>query len=254
MRSALLTTAFIFSAFAFNATAMPRDGWMSNIPAGATVLNLSESAHKTVEQDRLRATLRIEHEGDNAKTVQDAINKAMADALAAGKSYDEVKLTTRGYHVYKRERYVPKRLLKAIQGEEEKVRETYWTGSQTLQLDSANSEKLLELAGRLQNMGFATSGINYYLSRAAAESHREELIKTALETIKQRAQSVGTQLDLPKVKFARISFGDAQPPHPMQRGMMQMAMEAADNVSKPSATPGDQNVQVTVNVTAYLQE
>ncbi len=67
---------------------------------GQTILSLSATEQMNVQQDLLQASLRIEIDAKNPKEIQDKINKAMADALAAAKGVAEVKTSTGQYYVY----------------------------------------------------------------------------------------------------------------------------------------------------------
>src|ERR1700676_2422875 len=61
---------------------------------GQTVLHLSQTADRAVRRDRLRAQLRAEAVGSDAKRVQADINRLMTAALERAKSVTGIKVET----------------------------------------------------------------------------------------------------------------------------------------------------------------
>src|SRR5262249_55178598 len=66
----------------------------------AVTLQLGESAERQVTQDRLRANLRVEVGGSDARAVQGQVNTKMAAALERAKAVSSVRVETGGYYVY----------------------------------------------------------------------------------------------------------------------------------------------------------
>lgn len=215
---------------------------------GRTIVTLSATEQQEVSQDRLSATLTINHEGRDPATVQAYINEKMRDAVKKAENTSGVKVATGGYQVYKTW-YDPN---PAVNGG--KDRPAKWQGNQALTLDSANAEALLTLSGEIQKMGFATEGLNYYLSREKAESLKDELIARALDTIRARSNNIAKQLGMGKVQFAQVNFDG--PPVMVQPKMMRMAMAAGAeaDMAAPVAKAGESSVSVTVNVVVILAD
>ena len=215
----------------------------------ATVLQLRESAHKTVKQDRLRASLRIEHKANSASEVQEYINRKMASALAMVQAQPDVRVETRYYNVYQ-----TSHTEEASGNTPPKTpKRTYWYGSQTLTMDSAQSEPILQLSGRLQQQGFATDRLDYYLSRDKRESYRDELIATVLENMKQRTQLIGRQIGLPSVQFAEINL-DGHNPTAAPELLYARTPSAAALSEAPVATTGEAEVSITVEIKVHLSK
>lgn len=212
--------------------------------ANFTELTLAEQARRVVSQDRLTATLSIQHKAKTAEEVQKFINTKMAAAMAIAKKFDDVKIETQGYYV--NEEY---------EWRENVQKRTGWQGNQNITLDGANAETLLKLAGDLQNSGFAMQGLNYYLSREKQNEYRDVLITEALQTLKKRAESIGKTMGRSKVQFANISFDEAPINYPMvARGMMAMADKTSEAMPAPTADPGEQEVNLTVRAVVHLVE
>ena len=68
--------------------------------AGLTVLHLTQTAERTIHRDRLRAQLRVEATGSDARRVQADINRAMTTAFEHSKAVAGIKIETSGYSVY----------------------------------------------------------------------------------------------------------------------------------------------------------
>src|SRR5688572_20400399 len=65
-----------------------------------TKLRLVETAQRTVRQDRLRAMLRAEVTGPDARRVQAEINRRMAAALERAKTNGSMRVETGSYSLY----------------------------------------------------------------------------------------------------------------------------------------------------------
>ncbi|RYG58165.1 MAG: DUF541 domain-containing protein, partial [Alphaproteobacteria bacterium] len=218
-RLMLAGTAIAIAAAPVAASAKDKDD-------DSTTVQVSAEARKMVQQDRVMATLAIETEGASAEKVQAEINTKM---VAAQKLYSKVagvKATTGGYNVYKdyRPETGPKPLTEA---EREKL--AFWRGSQEINLDGVKKDELLALIGDLQKQGFATRGLNFYMSREAADAVKDDLIVDALKNIKARAENIQRALGMKTIQYSRIDLGDnGVRPYPvMARGAM-MKAEAFD--------------------------
>ncbi len=215
-----------------------------------TVLNLSAEARKSVNQDRLIATLYIEYTAKTAAQVQAYINKKMKVATNLTDMQKNIKVTTGGYNVYKNYKYQPQKYPNI----EPEKRIVQWQGRQTLYLDGIKSDAILDLVGKIQQIGFASQGLSYYLSREKSDSLKDELIAKALKTIKVRAQKIANQLTLPNLHFAHINLGAPGFPMPMPMMRTEMAMDSMNMNAAPSPTArsGETDVSVYVNAVIYL--
>jgi predicted secreted protein len=171
--------------------------------------------------------------------VQDDINKAMTAALALTKTAAAVKTTTGSYQVYE-------------QRLERNVR--LWQGQQSLQLESKDSAALLDLAGRLQGLGFVMSGMNWSLSPERAESVRDELMVKALGKLRAKAALVARTLGKSGYELTDINLQGIPQPMPMySAARMEMAVASDSAVAPPVAEAGETEVTVGVSARAMLK-
>lgn len=250
MKTMMLGTALAAATFAVAPAPRASDD------DGSTSVTLSAEARRTVEQDRVMATLGYEVSGKTAEEVQAKINTKMQDAK---KLYDTVKVvkpSTGGYNVYKN--YPPEPEPKAdgtpAWTPEEREKKAYWQGSQQLMLDGVKSDEMLKLVGSLQKQGFALQGLNFYMSRAAEDAVKDSLITEALANIQARAENIRNALGMKKIRYAKIDLGNEGRPMPMMRTMA-MKAEAYDanagSAPAPVAEAGE--TEVVVGVTAEVK-
>ena len=235
----LLSTLALLSVLPLSANAA--DGDYYEFIKRKTILNLSETAEKEVEQDRIRATLRIEEEARESAMVQNRINKAMQEGVETAKKYKNIKVSTGRYNV--NERYNSK--LRTNDG---------WKGAQEIILDSDNKEDILELVQKLQKSGFNMSGMSYYLSREKAASYRTELINEALKRVQDRAASVSKQLGAKHWHVGSVDVSGSNNARPMMRtmGTMKMSLNESTSMAAPVVESGEDTVNVTIRVAVVL--
>ena len=206
---------------------------------GMTVLHLTQTAERAIHRDRLRAQLRVEATGSDAKRVQADINKTMTAALDHAKSVAGIKVETTGYSVY-----------------EERLTDnsSRWHGNQGLMLVGGDFAAVLALAGDLQGQGLAMSGLGFELAPETARAAEDDLTSEALTQLRQRSERIANDLQLKLVRLKDVKVGNVlgeQPPMPRMRAV---AMSAAGSSASPppAAEAGDATVQVTVDADILL--
>jgi len=201
----------------------------------STVLHLSESAQRTVRQDRLTIELRAEATGPDAGRVQTAINKRMEAAVEAAGGIPVVRSETRGYWV---------------QHERPRDAAARWHGVQVLALISKEGPTLLKLTGELQQKGLVISSLNYDVAPETARALEDELTTEALKRLRERISHIAADMKLELRNVRNLQVGNVssggQPPRP--RLMTAMAAEAPP----PAATPGETTLQVNVTADVVL--
>ena len=200
-----------------------------------TVLHLSESAQRTVRQDRLTVEMRADVTGPDAARVQAAINKRMEVALETAGAIPAVRSETRGYWV---------------QQERPKDAPARWHGVQILALISTDSATLLKLTGELQQKGLVISSLSYDVAPETARALEDELTAQALQRLHQRIGLIASQmkLDLRNIRNLQVGNVSSGGPSPRPRLMSAMAAEAPP----PAAAPGETTLQVNVNADVVL--
>jgi uncharacterized protein len=195
-----------------------------------TILHLDDTATVMAHPDELVATLRAETTAATAAAAQEAVNTAMAAALARTRQVAGVTAATQGYTVWQATE--PHR----------------WQASQTLTLRSHDGPALLTLVGELQQKGLATSDLSWQLSPEASRTARDQAMREALSALRGRAEEAAGLLGLRFASFQRVSIVMPRPVPIMPR-MMAMAAAAP---TPPSAQAEDVPVSATVDADAVL--
>lgn len=217
-----------------------------------TTVTLSASDQRQVEQDLLVASLRIELDNKDSRKLQDEINKAMKQAVDTAKAEPAIKVSTGNYYVYS---YDPNPSPKPLSNAEMK-RRMVWKGSQTIELQSKDAQKILDILGKIQDMGFVMSGLSYTLSNELAEAQKDELLVGALQKIQKKAELIAKSLGKSGYDIAEVNIEGTYMPQPqpvMMKAMhAEMAM-ASDAVAAPVAAPGETEVSLSVSARVVLK-
>ena len=211
-----------------------------------SLLHISATERREVDQDLLIATLRIEVEDRSNKVVQNDVNKAMKAALDLAKGYKDVKAITRGYNVHQYDRNGNKR---------DRARDMIWKGSQSVQLKSKNADDLLELAGKIQGAGFLMSGLSYTLSPEVAAQVQDEMLEAALKKLSARANRAAKALGKKTAELKEINTqGNYNPVQPVyHRGAKMEMMAMSADMAAPVASPVETTITMNVNAKALLR-
>jgi predicted secreted protein len=196
-----------------------------------TVLHLSQTAERTVVRDLLRAELRVDETGPDARTVQLAINRRMAGALDRGRQVQGVRVETGTYNV----------------GEERpQSGPAHWRGSQAVILTGRDADSLLKLAGLLQSDGLSTASLSYEVSSETVRGAEEDLTAEALAALDHRAAGIAGHMHLAVTRYRDLRVGNAE------GGARPMPRFAAAASAAPVAEAGDAIIRVTVEAELLL--
>lgn len=232
--------------------ASAQDSGLALPPEGTTIINFSATEKRTMPQDLLIASLRIDVDDKTSPaTVQKKINEAMTKALTLAKKESEFKVSTGAYSVYKYEQQV---IVNQKTGEVKQ--EPTWRGSQTIDIESKDSTKLLDTVGKIQEMGFAMNNLAYTLSPEVVEKVRDELMVAALKKLNAKADIVAKTLGKSKAELVDVNVDTGGPIMPMYKTMMargEMAMDAAAPMAPPVASAGETDVSLTVSARALIK-
>ena len=196
----------------------------------STRVRLVETAQRTVRQDRLRAILRAEVTGPDARRVQAEINRRMTAAVDRAKAAASIKVETGSYSLY--EERPPNAALT-------------WRGQQSLALIGTEFNDVLQLAGELQQTGLVFSGMQFELRPETARAYEDELTNEALKRVRERAEKIAAAMDMKVIGIREISVGNVLGDTPRPPVRMRMA-EMAAAAPPPVAEAGDQIIQISV--------
>ncbi|WP_339866572.1 SIMPL domain-containing protein [Pseudohongiella nitratireducens] len=214
------------------------------LPEGQTLIRLSVSETRSVEQDLLVAQLRVEKEDRDATVLQNAINQMMTAALdqVDAAAISDLDVETGYYSVYQTNR-------QPQGGRADQV----WRGTQSLTLQSKSAADILALVGELQGAGLILGNLSYQVSDELARDVRDSLLETALNSARMQAERIAEALGKDEVDIAVVDLDDisrgGQP-----RSMMMRAASAADmEMAPPAARAGESEVSLTVRVQAVAK-
>jgi len=208
-----------------------------DVDPSLTRLRLVETAQRTVRQDRLRAMLRAEVSGPDARRVQAEINRRMAAALERAKAEPSVRVETGTYSLYE---------------ERPPNAGTTWRGQQSLALIGTEFSDVLALAGELQQTGLVFSGMQFDLQPETARAHEDEMTSEAIRRLRERSEKIAAEMGLKVVGIRELSVGNVlgdHPPRPTVRAYREMS---AAQAAPPVAEAGDQIIQISVQAEVLL--
>lgn len=248
----LLSLSLICAALLPSGTTFADEDGLNLPPEGTTIINLSATEKRTLPQDLLIASLRIEAEDKSSPTtVQKKINEAMTKALDLAKKEGAFKVSTGAYSVYKNEYVIVTNPKTGEQRTEKK-----WMGSQSIEIQSKDSTKLLEAVGKIQEMGFAMNNLAYTLSPELMDKTRDELLTAALKKLISKAEIVAKTLGKSKADLVDVNVDTGGPDVPMYKNMMaraEVAMVADAAMPAPVAEAGESDVQLSVSARALIK-
>lgn len=197
-----------------------------------TTLHIAEAAEVRQAPDEVVAQLRAEARAGTAAAAQDAVNRAVAAALARAQAVQGVRVATGGYWT----------------GRTDEGRS--WQASQSITLRGPDGAVLLELVGALQAQGLAVGQLYWTLRAETSRTAREEASRLALEALRRRAAAVATQLDLQVVglREVRINMPENGGPRPMPM----MAARASASVASAPPVAVAEDVVVGAGVEAVV--
>jgi predicted secreted protein len=217
-------------------------------PQGHTLVNLSASESKTLKQDLLVASLRIEEKGKESLPIQKKINEAMAKAVAIAKKFDTLKVETGSYSLYEyHEPIVDEKDGKVVRHDKQ------WRGSQTITIRSIDSENVLKAVGEIQALGLVMSNLQYTLSPETEEKEKDAMLVAALKKLQDKAATVSKALGKSGYELADVNVDQGMSGPPVMYGRaakMEMAMAADAGMPAPVAEAGESIV--TLNVSARV--
>lgn len=200
------------------------------------LVSFSASAKEDVASDVLVARLFVEQDAREQAKAADAVNQAMAKALATARESKGVKAQTLDY------RSDP------IYDEQQKI--ASWRVHQGLRLESAQHDTLTALLGSLQG-ALAIEAVSYEISDSLREAVTERLTDAAIKRFSERAQKVAASFGRKGYTLVNANLDQrGNLPQPMMYAGRAMAMKA--EVANPAIEAGTQSVEVVINGTIEL--
>lgn len=207
----------------------------ADTPQRYNQIRLQAQQTESVSNDTMHVTLSTYAELRDAAELAKRINSDMEWALALAASYTGVAVSTGGYQTYPVYR--------------DNVQKG-WRGQQDLELEGADTRRIGELTGRLQEK-LQVKGIRFSVSEAKREAVENRLIGRALDAFKTRAGLIGDNLQAHSYRLVDLDINTAaqRPPVPYPVRMSAARMEAAP----VAVEAGESDITVTVSGTIELQ-
>ena len=212
-----------------------------SLPDGQVILSISATERKEVEQDLLVATLSYNAVNKDSRELQNEINTAMREAVETANKIEDVKVNTGAYNVYERTK--------------PRTKEKEWHGSQSMTIKSKNSEAILKLAGKLQDMKLNMNGLSYTLDPKTAVAVQDSLMEDALKQLQTRANRAAKALGKSTAELRDVNVQGGNVPYArvQHRGAMMMADMAESKMAAPVAASGETTLTLTVTARALLK-
>ncbi len=210
---------------------------LNELQAGQLVLNLSATEQLSVDQDTLNVYMQYSVQGRNTTALQNEVNEAMRETLKILDATNNIDYSSQQYHVYN------------MQGRNNQ--NPSWRAQQSIQMSSMNTEALLVVTARLQQLGLTVNSMNYSLSSEKYEAVSDSLMNAALQKLQARANEAASTLNKATAALVEVSLNAGN--NQLFRGAMaSMAMDAMESMAVPVAEPGTTQVSLTVNARALL--
>jgi len=188
-----------------------------------------------VGNDRMRATLAITAEDENAARLADHINRTMDWALRTAKARDKIEVHTGGYRTW------------PVYSKEKIQR---WRGTQEMILQGTDFAALSGLIGQLQERLQVTS-IDFSVSPAQRAAVEDGLIVQALDAFKRRADLVRKNLAAKGYRIVDVSINTGGG-HPVPIVMRAATLEPK-SLAPPALEAGTSTLSVSVGGVVELQ-
>lgn len=236
MRILLLALFFVLS-LAPASKAQHQDPILT-LPDGQVILNISATERAEVKQDLLISTLSFVSQNRDARAVQNEINSTMKKALDLVQKEETIKVNTGAYQVY--------------ETEDSRTKEKLWKGRQTLTLKSKDAETILDLSGKLQDLGLTMNGLSYTLDPSDAVDVQDGLMEDALKQLQERANRAAKALGKSAADLRDVNVQSQGMPRYAMRSEM-MALSARSDMAPPVAAAGESTITLTVSARAILK-
>lgn len=206
----------------------------------ATELRLVGQARQEVPNDQIEATFYLQEKQPQPTLLADHLNQATAHALAEGRRYSHVTLTSGAYNTW------------PDYDRNGKIRG--WQGRAEVRLKSRDMQQAAQLVAVLQQ-SMLMEGMQFSLSDASRHRMENTLIPNAIADLQEQARISATALGKKVHHIAELEIGNSRsserPPRLLQAKSLSVASEGA--VSEPDWQPGQTVLQIQVNGKLILE-
>jgi predicted secreted protein len=198
---------------------------------GTTTLNVTGTAERQVENDRMTVLLNTEARAPEAATAAAAVNRTMESALERARQHAGIEARTLGYSS------------RALQDSDDRTEIRAWRVQQSLELAARDFDRLSALVGRLQGEDLSVSQIRFSLSPEARKEHREAMIAEAVADLQAQARAMARSIGASHLRILEMERMDGRNNQP--RPLM-AARAAESSATRPALEAGHSTLSVRV--------
>ncbi|PHS71982.1 MAG: hypothetical protein COB22_06090 [Cycloclasticus sp.] len=196
------------------------------------IVNLQASANIEIETDTMQATIAVEAENYDPAILAKKINEKMAWALKISKPFKDVNVKGGQYTSHQ---LYNKRIFKA------------WRGTQSITLESKNTEQLGQLIGILQKKLLVKS-LRYHVSKEKLQAVNKALTIRAIENFKEQAKLITKGFDKNKYVIHQIHVNTNNQHRPVYYAKSRIMADSMMAKSAPAnLQQNTSNIQVNIN-------
>lgn len=206
-------------------------------PDDGFTVQINAWAEEETINDLLVANLVVERSGTDSARLAVAVANIMRRALGETERYPEVKVRTPAYStqpVYQRQDGTSRRV--------------GWRIRQSMQLESTEVEKAVELIGRLQALDLQLTGMNFSVSEKRKEELRVSLTEAAIDAWRNKAEAAVKRLGGRVWRPHEVRVDDER--HQLVQPLLR-AEATQLSPPDPAVEVGTSRVRVTVSGTVW---
>lgn len=208
-----------------------------------TEVQLSQQAERLEARNRIAVRLNVEARGNNARQIQQEINKRMTAAVNKVQSVSAIAVETGSYSV-----------TRPYNSQNEKETDR-WRGTQTLSMTSDDFDAVLKMAGELQGDGLVMNDMRFFVAPETLKAAQDELTTVALRMLKERTNHVANDLGLKVERYKNITIGNASEEFgDTNRRIGKAVATVAGKAAPPAVAAGYALVTLQVNATVILAQ
>lgn len=195
------------------------------------IYQLTSSVQEQVKNDTMKVTFNASHQAPDSSSVNQVVNKQMAQALKLLKATTDIDYQTGNYQTY------PTYQQQKISG---------WRASQQLIVSSKDIAKLTKLVGQLQQY-LKISSMGFDVSESQRQQFGQKLSIKALEQFKQRASLIQSTMGADSYQIVNVAVNTGGNYMPMANAMARPQMMMEKSMAAPEVAGGNSTVSVSVS-------
>ncbi len=214
----------------------------NNLLEQGTILHISATSSIEVDNDLLTASLRFETEGENPKDLQSKINEIMQKSIDSVKKYSKIQVSTEQYSVYQF----------TINKKDEEI--TKWRGSQTIIISGKSYDDILEITGKLQDMGLIVNNLSYNIANETRDELRDSLMESVIEKLRKKAERASKAMGRKNIKIIDMNIDDSVMATFSETRLSMSSNSYSSKMMAPIAASGKSQISVTGTASILIKD